>query len=50
VLYLLWPAGQGLFTLTLTIIYSASAMLIARRLNRLVQGGDSLHRLLRSGE
>ena len=49
-LYLLWPAGQGLFTLTLTIIYCASAMLIARRLSRLVQGGDSLHRLLRSGE
>jgi hypothetical protein len=49
-LYLFWPGNPVLLTLLLVSAYCAIAVLMARRLNHVIQGGDVLQRLLRRGE
>ena len=49
-LYLFWPTEPILVTILLVSAYCAIAVLMARRLNRVTQGGDGLQRLLRRGE
>ena len=44
-LYFLWPASRTPITLGLVIAYCSVAVLMGRKLRRLVQGGDSLRRL-----
>jgi hypothetical protein len=45
-LYVLWPASRARITLILLIAYCAIAVMMGRKLGRLVQGGDSVQRLL----
>ena len=49
-LYLLWSREPMSVTFLLVSAYCAIAVLMARRLNRVTQGGDGLQRLLRRGE
>lgn len=49
-LYLFWSSKPMFVTLLLVSAYSAIAVLMARILNRVTQGGDGLQRLLRPGE
>jgi hypothetical protein len=49
-LYLFWLSKPMLITFLLVSAYCAIAVLMARRLNRVTQGGDGLQRLLRRGE
>ena len=49
-LYFFWPTNPVLFTLFLVSAYCAIAALMGRRLNRVIQDGDGLQRLLRRGQ
>jgi len=49
-LYLFWPSNPVLVTLLLVSAYCATAVLMGRILNRVIQDGDGLQRLLRRGE
>jgi hypothetical protein len=49
-LYVLWPTSPGRVTLVLVIAYCAVAIVMHRKLTRLLRNGDSVQRLFRRTE